>query len=138
MRRLTATTLSVLLLIPALLATGCDSAEEGSDTPPEGFTLVGTWAVTSIEGAPGAVDASNSTWTFRENGTYSWFLDLPPFDLAGGGTYDLVGGTLTVSGIVASTVISESPDGRIPLSFGDGTFSFRDDDGDRWTYRRIQ
>ncbi|MEP0547918.1 MAG: hypothetical protein ABJF88_13365 [Rhodothermales bacterium] len=126
------------LLTVGLLAGGCDSSEEGSDTPPEGFTLVGAWEVTAIEGAPGSVDGSNSTWTLRENGTYSWFLDLPPFDLSGGGNYSLDGGTLTVSGVVANTVLSEATDGRVALSFGSNTFSFRDDDGDRWTYRRAE
>lgn len=131
--------ISILLLTAGLLAAGCDSGEDLSDTPPDGFTLVGTWAVTDIEGAPVSVDGSNSTWTFRENGTYAWFLLVSGFfDLDGGGSYSLDGRTLILSGVVANTVLEAIPDGRVQLSFGSDTFSFRDDEGDRWTYRRIE
>jgi hypothetical protein len=107
--------------------------------PPEGFTLVGTWEVTDIEGAPVSVNGSNSTWVFRENGTYSWFLFVSGFsDLDGGGSYSLDGGVLTISGIVANTLFEGIPDGLVQLSFGSSTFSFRDDEGDRWRYRRAQ
>jgi hypothetical protein len=129
--------LAVVILILFLLCTlaGCDS--NGDDGVPDDFELVGTWAVTEVEGAPGPVDASNSTWTFRPDGTYRWFFLFPPFfDLSGSGNYSLDGRTLTTSGIFANTVVSESPDGRVTLSLGENTFSFRDDDGDRWTYVR--
>jgi hypothetical protein len=113
----------------------CDSGNEVS-APPD---LTGTWAVTEVQGAPGPVDASNSTWTFRADGTYDWFFFYPGFfDLEGSGTYVLEDNILTVTGIFANTVISESPDGRVALSSGNNTFSFRDDDGDRWTYFKVQ
>lgn len=115
------------------LVAGCDSGDDA----PEDVDLVGTWAVTSVEGAVGPVDASNSLWTFREDGTYDWFFFFPGFfDLGGSGTYRLEGRTLAVTGIFANTVISESPDGRVELTLGNDTFSFRDDDGDRWQYVR--
>lgn len=123
--------LSLLVALMATIPAGCDS----SSAPPE--SLVGTWSVTEVEGAAGPVDETNSLWIFRSDGTYTWFFHFDPFfDLEGTGNYSLSGSTLTVDGVVDDTIISETPDGRIPLSFGDNTFSFRDDDGDRWTYVR--
>lgn len=139
MRHRTRSIQRVLFLIAGLLFGSCDSGDSESDTPPEGFTLVGAWEVRSIEGAPVSVDGSNSTWTFRQDGTYAWFLLVPDFfDLDGGGTYSLDGGTLTLSGIIANTVLPESSGGRVQLSFGSDTFSFSDAEGDRWTYRRAE
>ena len=122
---------AILVSFTGLLA-ACDSNDNSAG---DDFHIVGTWALTSLEGAPGPVDASNSTWTFRSNGTYSWFFAFDPFfDLDGSGNYSLQESTLTVDGIVAQTVVSQSPNGRIPLTLNTNTFSFEDDDGDRWTY----
>ena len=102
-----------------------------------------SWGSIEIEGAinadgsPRTVDASTSTWTFRQDGSYTWFLFAPPFfDLNGVGNYVLEGDTLFVSGIVANTLIGETPQNYLLLTFGSDTFSFRDEDGDRWTYAK--
>jgi hypothetical protein len=123
-------TVALLLFLPGLLV-GCDSNDNGA---PDDFDIVGSWALTSLEGAPGPVDASNSTWTFTPDGTYTWFFRFPGFfDLQDSGTYSLDGSTLSVGGSMAQTVASRS---SLQLSLGSNTFSFRDDAGDRWTYRK--
>jgi hypothetical protein len=99
--------------------------------------IVGTWEVTSIEGAP-PVDGSNSTWTFNADGTYQWFLLLPPFfDMSGGGNYSITGTTLTCDGTIASLYGEPSTSLVLTPSNNDNTFSMLDPDGDRWTYNRI-
>ena len=124
-------TVALLVLFSCML-TGCDSNDNSTA---EEFNIVGTWALASLEGAPGPVDASNSTWTFRSDGTYSWFfLFAPFFDLDGSGNYSLQETTLTVDGILAQTVVSQSPDGTIQLTVAENRFSFQDDDEDRWVY----
>jgi hypothetical protein len=50
----------------------------------------------------------------------------------------LNGVTLYLSRIVAETVLEEISDGRTQLSFESDTFSFRDDEGDQWPYRRAE
>lgn len=137
---------SLVVIIKILLAvfifSSCSGSSINSSEPLElsGFS----WGSIEIEGAinadgsPRAVDASTSTWTFRQDGTYTWFLFAPPFyDLNGGGTYTFRGDTLLVSGIVANWLIGEIPQNYLILTFGNDTFSFRDDDGDRWTYAKI-
>lgn len=96
--------------------------------------LVGTWDVTSIQGAPGRVNGSNSTWTFNANGTYSWFLlYLPDYDVSDSGSYSFDGKTLTVTGAMANQLISGN---SVDLTIKNDTFSFRDMDGDRWVYKK--
>jgi hypothetical protein len=99
--------------------------------------IVGRWGITGLEGAPSSVDSSNSIWTFKEDGTYEWFFVYPGYyDLiTGGGHYKFYGDTLVVDGIVAN-IISENSI-MLTVSNNKNTFSFLDDDGDRWTYSRI-
>lgn len=138
--------INLVIAIPVyfigLILMSCSSNPINSSEPLElsGFS----WGSIEIEGAinadgsPRAVDASTSTWTFRQDGTYTWFLFAPPFyDLNGNGTYTFRGDTLLVSGIVANLLIGEIPQNYLILTFGNDTFSFRDDDGDRWTYAKI-
>lgn len=123
-------TVVALVLLSGVL-TGCDSNDNGA---PDDFDIVGTWALTSLEGAPGPVDASNSTWTFNPDGTYTWFFRFPGFfDLQDSGNYSLDGSTLSVDGTMAQTIASRP---SLELSLGSNTFSFRDDAGDRWSYRK--
>jgi hypothetical protein len=102
---------------------------------PEDFDIVDTWALTALEGASGNY---NSQWTFAQDGTYQWafFSDVLGFDLDGGGTYTLSDDVLSVSGIVAGTVISTLSDKRLTLTLETNSFSFLDEEGDRWTYGR--
>jgi len=75
--------------------------------------LVGSWEIIALEGAPSAVNATNSVWTFASDGTYSWFFFYPDyFDLSGTGRWTLVGSTLYVSGIVAQSILAgvQGPD----------------------------
>lgn len=127
-----------LFCIIMVLCTILVSCKNNSTGVPDDFTLVGDWEITSLEGAPGPVDDSNSVWTFRSDGTYQWFFYYPDFwDLAGSGNYSLDGRTLTTDGTFANTVISELENGQVTLNISDNSFGFRDDDGDRWTYARM-
>ena len=131
----------VAILTPNLMTcgTGTDPlTEEG---------IVGQWAATEIEGAidatgdPLEIDGSVSTWIFNADGTYQWFLHAAPFyTFDGAGTFSLSGDVMTVTGIVANTLFSETTgnEDAITLTFGNNTFSFRDEDGDRWRYARVQ
>ena len=131
-------------LLSISFALACSSND--SITAPVDFELSGSrWAATEIEGAidpsgnPLPIDGSVSTWTFNSDGTYSWFLRaLPFFDLSGRGTYNLNGNVLTVSGIIANTLFSETSgnEDAITLSIGADTFSFRDEGGARWSYAK--
>lgn len=112
----------------------------------EAFDLTGEWAATEIEGAidangnPLPISGSVSTWTFNADGTYAWFLHaLPFFDFDGEGTYSLDGNRLTVTGIIANTLFFETPGSTdvIPLTLGNGTFRFQDEDGAHWTFAKV-
>ncbi|MFH0976957.1 MAG: hypothetical protein V1874_14335 [Spirochaetota bacterium] len=102
-------------------------------------SIIGSWGVTYIEGAPSSVDFTNSTWNFINNGTYNWFLDLDPYDLSGNGTYAIYGNCLCVTGIVADTVFENISGGCVEIipSSDLNTFSFLDDEGDEWIYERL-
>ena len=126
------------VLICAIVAcTAC-----GGSTDPSTLQLVGQWGTTEIEGAinadgtPRTVDASTSTWTFNDAGTYQWFLHAPPFfDVDGGGTYRHVADTIFVTGIV-QTALSTPQAFVIMTDVTESRFRFRDNEGDRWTYER--
>ena len=100
--------------------------------------LQGSWELIALEGSPAGVNASNSIWTFNNDGSYDWFLNLAPYNLQGSGNYNLEGLALFVDGLVSSTVNAASDYPNILLlAFENNTFSFVDDNGDRWTYRKI-
>ncbi|MBN1765519.1 MAG: hypothetical protein JW860_09705, partial [Sedimentisphaerales bacterium] len=101
------------------------------------LSLVGTWAVSAIQGAPGKVNAANSTWTFYENGTYAWFLYYQGYyDLDEYGSYTLSEDILTVNSdsIMAVILGSEST----PITLKKDNFTFRDEDNDKWTYVKME
>lgn len=128
-----------LLVCGATLA--C-SGGGGSPYLPEPDYLVGDWGVTSVEGAVGPVDSSNSVWTFDEDGTYDWFFYFEGYyDVSGGGTYDFdeVQTRMDINGAISTYLLSETDDPNdldIDAS-GPDTFSFLDEDGDRWVYQRL-
>jgi hypothetical protein len=131
-----------IFLIGCLMSCKSNSTESTSS-----IDLVGQWEATEIQGAidangnPLNVDGNVSTWTFNSNGTYRWFLHaLPWYDLNGTGTYNLNGATLTVDGIIANTLYSRTTgkDDAIKLTIGTNTLSFRDEDGDRWSYKKVK
>ena len=135
------------LMALALVFISVLSCSENTTEPLTEEELIGQWAATEIEGAidengnPLAISAAVSTWIFSENGTYIWFLHAQPiFTFDGTGTYSLDGSTLTVTGIIANTLFSETSGNSdaVALTFGSNSFSFRDEDGDRWSYARIQ
>ena len=121
------------IAITSLISCGDD--KNSSTDPSDTFDIVGTWDVASIEGAP-PVDASNSTWTFKTDGTYDWFLLLLSFDFQGQGDYSLNGNTLTCTGFI--TTIWGTDTMEIVISNNNNTFSMLDGDGDRWVYNRAQ
>jgi len=98
--------------------------------------LIGTWGLIGLQGAPGAVSPRNSEWTFHANGTYDFFFWYPNFyDLEETRDYHLTGSTLHVEwGSVVSAILEDT---ETPLTMSRDRFSFRDADGDRWTYRRM-
>ncbi len=116
------------LVLPFLLVLGCSGSVD-----PEDFEIVDTWVLSDLEGASGNY---NSQWTFAQDGTYQWtfFSDVLGLDLNGGGTYTLSADILSVTGIVATTVISTLNDKRLTLTLKTNSFSFLDEDGSRWTY----
>lgn len=139
----------VVILIPCL--TSCDNSDTepatGQESIGQELELAGQWAATEIQGAvdasgnPLSIDGSVSTFTFNADGTYQWFLHAQPsFNLEGAGTYSLNGATLTVTGVIADTLFSETSGNEyaISLTLGADTFSFRDEDRDRWSYAKVQ
>ena len=71
--------------------------------------LVGKWELVALEGAPGPVDASNSVWSFLEDGTYRWYFRYEGyFSFDGTGRWNLIGTALYVDGIVAQTILGEA------------------------------
>lgn len=125
----------VLLLLTAatlLVSFGC------SDDPPE---VISEWSAILIEGAldPDSVlhenvDSSWSKIVFRDNGTYTWFLDAPPwFDLSGEGTYTAVPDSGLIR-IGSGPILAYLGVTRMDQQAGSDTLTFLDDDSDRWTY----
>jgi hypothetical protein len=139
----------VALMLNSCGGGGGGGGETTENTPFTESDLVGKWAVSKIEGVPSSVggpssvDESNSTFLFKVDGTYDWFFlfDRPPFlfDLQGSGTYSLTGSELTIEGVVANTILDLLPQKKITLTVSSdkNTFSFVDDENDRWTYNRI-
>lgn len=134
------------VFIPCLIS--CDNSSTESSTEPKAEReLVGQWVATAIQGAidangnPLSIDGSVSTWTFNKDGTYHWFLHAEPhFNLEGEGTYSSSGDILTVTGIIANTLFSETPGSEeaIPITYGTNAFIFKDEDGDQWNYAKAQ
>ncbi len=141
----------IALLGVTVLVLSCGGGGGGSNGN-TAFTesdLVGKWAVSKIEGipdtvgGPSIVDQLNSTFLFRVDGNYEWFFlfDRSPFlfDLQGSGTYSFTGSELTITGVVADTILDLLPQKKITLTVSSdkNTFSFLDDENDRWTYNRV-
>ncbi len=118
------------LILPFLVVLSCSSS-----FAPEDFDIVDTWVLTALEGASGTY---NSDWTFAQDGTYQWdfFSDVLSLDLNGGGTYTLTDDVLTVTGIVATTVISTFTVKELMMTLQENSFSFLDEEDSRWTYQR--
>jgi len=126
--------LSVTFLIPLFLSCGND---DNPTQPPDTFDIVGIWEVTEVEGTPSPVNSSNSTWTFNADGTYEWFFLFEDiFDLSSEGNYSLNESVLTCDGFI--TNVTGTTIINITISNNNNTFSFLDEDGDRWTYNRAQ
>ena len=131
-----------VLVAAMLCAVGCsDDGQSGQDdggaTKQDAIAacptdLVGTWGATKIGSAP-TVDASNSTWVFKSDGSYSWCLKLGPYNLDGTGTFKQNGASVTVDGEILK-VVAASP--MMLFDCGTDSFSFRDDENDAWTYQR--
>jgi len=151
-RRFPFKNLILILMLASLGACGGGGGGGGGTTENTPFTetdLAGLWAVSKIEGipnsvgGPSSVDESNSTFLFKVDGTYDWFFlfNRSPFlfDSQGSGTYSLTGSELTITGVVADTILDLLPQKKIILTVSSdkNTFSFLDDEDDRWTYNRI-
>lgn len=125
----------VLVLVTAFFI-NCDD-DDNPVEPQESvnFDIVGSWATTKI-GSSTEVDGTNSTWTFKSDGTYTWFLDYAFFNESGDGTYTLSGTSLTVTGIVAMLYEEESKTLALTIGNDNKTFDMDDPDGDSWTYKK--
>ena len=92
--------------------------------------IVGSWELTAI--GEDVRSGSNSTWTFKANGTYDWSLSIPPlYDWQGTGAYTVSNDTVYVDG-----VISDTGTPFVVVTLGNGTFSFLDDEADKWIYQQ--
>ena len=116
----------------------CSNDDDSPTGPVEGFDIVGSWALTKLEGAPGSVSAENSTWVFNSDGTYTWFLKYAPyFDETDNGNYSINDNILTLSGGIPMIVAGETDALTLTIE-SVSTFSFKDDEGDKWTYEKIE
>lgn len=125
---------NLILIVFLTAATTWMSCGDSGTSPSNTFNIAGTWEVISIEGAP-TVDGSNSTWTFKADGTYDWFLLLLSFDVQAQGDYSLAGNTLTCTGFI--TTVCGTDKINLTISNNNNTFSMLDADGDRWIYNRM-
>ncbi len=126
---------SIILLVAIgslLVGLGC------SDDDPPG--MISEWSAVLIEGAldPDGnlheqVDGTWSKIAFRDNGTYTWFLDAPPwYDLSGEGSYT----TVPDSGFIrigSGPILAYLGVSKFDIPSND-SLTFVDDDNDRWTY----
>ena len=135
MKKAFISTITLSLLLVLLFVTGC------SDDNVVGLArdLQGSWGTTAIEGPPPEyeINASVSTFTFNENGTYAWFLDAPPwYDRTDYGNYTLSGDTLFLNGgVLEYSGFTHQPGSYLILDRSGDFFSFRDADNDKWTYQ---
>jgi hypothetical protein len=116
--------------------TSSDSDVIGCNLPSE---LEGPWDATLIEGAldpdgnPLVVDGSVSSLEFFCDGTYTWFLNAPPwYDLNSGGNVIFSDSTLYFTGALNDFLGVPT----VNYSVGDTDITFLDEDGDRWRYHK--
>ena len=110
---------------------------QSGTTNEQSWNIVGTWYATRIDGSldpegnPLEVTGDVSTWVFNSDGTYSWFLHAQPYYyLDDTGTY-----TYENERIVLNGMVSELPaKGYIECPINSRSFTFLDDDNDRWIY----
>jgi hypothetical protein len=129
-----------LLVVAAIWLTSCTDKSVDGVAPYD--RLMGAWPARSIEGALDSsgnpldsVSGSMSTLTFRDDKTYTWFLNAPPYhDLKGEGHY-----------IASEYDNFIYVDGAIPEYLGTSiirvtntgdTLTLVDDEYDHWTYIR--
>lgn len=115
----------------------CNKNSENSVVEPESGTPIGTWCATRIDGSldpngnPLVVTCDVSTWVFNSDGTYTWFLHAPPYyNVDDTGTYTYENERITLNGAVSQLPV----DGYIEFPEGSTSFTFLDDDDDRWVY----
>jgi hypothetical protein len=117
--------ISLLLLIFGLIATGCDSNDNGGDGMSDAEAFVGTWGLNQVSDADGEVDLASNfnsiAVTFTISDSFSLVIDAVESgsDLMLNGTYTVEESTNTI------TLDATIPNvGTIPLIF---TYEF---DGD--------
>jgi hypothetical protein len=135
---------SLSLLFVLASCGGSGSSAEGGSKPCEPSAgsesdLYGDWAISSIESVPSG-SPLDSEFTFYSTGTYDWFfiIDIPSWktNVRGGGNFSLDGTTLLIDGDFADTVNSGN---SVEIGFcnNNRTFSFVDENGNKWTYTKI-
>jgi len=123
--------------------------EEDDDDDNGNGVLQGNWNLLSIEDVPENYTYSGS-WEFKSDDTYHWVFWMKDevnnyiYNYDGNGTYLLSDDKLSVTGIVAETVIEGTPEDYMIIDYGQDNssgsvveyFSFPDDEGDEWLYTR--
>ena len=134
MKELNVISLVMIVIIVSFL--NCEKDSVSPSPSPEAFDIVGTWHVSQI-GSFSDADSSNSTWIFKADNTYEWFLLIAPiYDINGEGTYTLNGNSLTVNSVVAECYGEQQTTLNLTISNNNNTFSMQDPDGDTWIYNR--